>query len=78
MPSSTVTSKGQITIPAEIRRDLGLHTGSRIDFVWNEQGGLEIRVKAGSIKDLKGIVPRPERPVTLEEMDDAIAAGANG
>lgn len=76
MPTSTVTSKGQITIPIEIRRELGLHPGSRIDFVRNQNGGIEMRAKTGSIRDLKGIVPKPHRPVTLEEMDDAIAAGA--
>lgn len=76
MSRSTVTSKGQITIPAEVRRELGLHAGSRVDFIWVEPGVFEFRVKTGSIQDLKGMFGPRDRIVTLEEMDEAIARGA--
>lgn len=71
-----MTSKGQLTVPAEVRRALGLRAGSKVDFVANEHGGYELSVKRGSIQDLKGMFPRPDVPVTLEAMDDAIADGA--
>ena len=74
MPTATVTSKGQVTIPAEVRRALGLRSGSRLDFV--RHGDVyEIVVVAGSVRSLRGMVT-PEGPVSLEEMDDAIAGAA--
>ena len=42
MPESTISSKGQITIPVEVRRQLGLATGSRIRFVRTDTGSYEI------------------------------------
>jgi antitoxin PrlF len=38
MPSATITSKGQITIPIEVRKKLGLKAGTRIDFFETEDG----------------------------------------
>ncbi len=78
MTSATVTSKGQVTIPAEVRARLGLRPGSRLAFVPIAGGGYEIHVEASSIKDLKGAVPRPARSVSIEEMNEAIAAAAAG
>ncbi len=76
MTSATVTSKGQITIPADVRARLGLRPGSRLAFV-PIAGGYEIHPQAASIKDLKGVVPRrPNQPVSIDEMDEAIAAAA--
>ena len=74
MPSSTVTSKGQITIPIEVRRALKLKSGSRIDFVPLANGSYELAPATGSIKDLKGFIKPPSKPITLEEMDQGIAA----
>lgn len=76
MASATVTSKGQVTIPVEVRAKLGLHPGSRLAFVPTESGGYEIHPETASVKDLKGAVPRPARPVSVEEMNAAIAAAA--
>jgi len=75
VPEATVTSKGQITIPAQVRRDLGLTAGSRVNFVQMDNGAYEIIAKTESITSLKGIIPAPERPVTIEEMNEAIAEG---
>ena len=52
MPSATVTSKGQITIPIEVRKALGLKPGVRIDFYEVEDGEYAFRPKTGSIRDL--------------------------
>jgi AbrB family looped-hinge helix DNA binding protein len=67
-----VTSKGQITIPIEVRKALGLKPGVRIDFYEVEDGEYAFRPKTGSIRDLKGCIPKLDHIVTLEEMDQAI------
>ncbi len=73
MPCATVTSKGQITIPIEVRQDLGLHAGDRIDFVRNEQTGrFEVVPATVPLMSLFGVLPKPERAVTLEEMNETI------
>ncbi len=76
MPIATVTSKGQITIPAEVRERLGLRAGSRVQFVSDEQGHYEFIPLKGSLAAMKGMISWSGPPVTLEEMDEAIAAGA--
>lgn len=76
MSSATVTSKGQVTIPVELRARLGLRPGSRLAFVRTEVGNYEIRVETGSVRELKGTVASPSHPVTVDDMDAAIAAGA--
>ena len=73
---ATLTSKGQVTVPAEIRKQLKLRVGDRLDFVLHEDGHLEIVPLRQELKSLKGMVPRPEKPVSLEEMDEAIAGGS--
>ena len=74
---ATITSKGQITIPSSARKNLGLHSGSRIDFIINDKEHLEMIPVSGSVKSLKGMVPKPKRALSLEEMDQAIAVGAS-
>lgn len=75
MPDATVTSKGQITIPAQVRRDLGLKAGSRVSFVQLDNGAYEIVAKTGSVKSLKGRIRPLDHPVSIEEMNEAIAQG---
>ena len=76
MSSATVTSKGQVTIPLDVRRHLGLQPGSRLDFVRTDTGSYEIHVQAASVHDLKGAVVGPVRPISLQQMDEAVLAGA--
>jgi AbrB family looped-hinge helix DNA binding protein len=78
MPESTISSKGQITIPAEVRRQLGLATGSRIRFVRTDTGSYEIVPILRSVTSLKGLIAAPAVPVSLAEMDLAIADSALG
>jgi AbrB family looped-hinge helix DNA binding protein len=73
MPSATLTSKGQITIPAEVRAKLGVTFGDRIDFVEVEKGQFVIMPATCSVQELKGLVPKPKKPVSIEEMNGAIA-----
>ena len=76
MPVATMTSKGQLTVPAEVRERLGLRAGSRVSFVETSPGTYELRVERGSLHDLDGLFPWSGTPKTLEEMDAGIAEGA--
>jgi antitoxin PrlF len=73
MPSSRVTSKGQITIPVEVRAALGVSFGDRIDFVEIEKGRFVIVPATCSVQELKGLIPKPKKPVSIEEMNGAVA-----
>ncbi|MGC8714239.1 MAG: AbrB/MazE/SpoVT family DNA-binding domain-containing protein [Leptodesmis sp.] len=76
MLTSTITSKGQITIPKEIRDLLNLHPGDRIDFIV-ENGRIYVQPTDVDVRSLSGLLYKPARkPVSLEEMDAAIAQGA--
>ena len=72
MPTATVTSKRQITLPAETCRELRIGPGTKIDFVKNAAGETVIKPKHGDIRDLKGIVKYKGPPKTLEEIDAGI------
>jgi antitoxin PrlF len=76
MPSATMTSKGQITIPVQIRGALGLVAGDKIDFIEVEKGQYAIRARTASIRDLEGCIPRLDHVPTIEEIDEAIAEAA--
>ena len=76
MTSATVTSKGQVTIPVDVRTKLGFRPGSRLAFVPTDTGGFEIHPEAASIRDLKGAVRRPSKPVSVDEMNSVIVASA--
>lgn len=73
MPTATMTSKGQITIPAAVRAALGVETGDRVEFVQIEPGRFELMAATQSVTALKGLVRQPASAVTIEVMNDAIA-----
>lgn len=73
---ATITSKGQVTLPKPIRDRLHLKRGDRIDFVLEDDGCLRIAPVTASVTRLKGMLPKPDAPVTLEAMDAAIARRA--
>jgi antitoxin PrlF len=72
MATASLTSKGQITIPIEVREDLGLKTGDKISFIKNERGEYVLKPKTGSVMNLLGMFKAPEKPVTLEEMNESV------
>jgi AbrB family looped-hinge helix DNA binding protein len=78
MATAALTSKGQITIPVEVRRKLGLKAGDRIGFIENENGEFVLKPKTGSIMNLRGIVKWTGKPVTIQEMNETIAKGWAG
>jgi len=73
MPTSQITSKGQTTIPKEIREYLNLKTGDRVDFVIDEQGRVVLKPATLDVSELEGILYRPDREaVSTEKMKKAI------
>jgi AbrB family looped-hinge helix DNA binding protein len=77
MPTSTITSKGQITLPREVRSRLGLHPGDRVDFVIEESGTVRLHAGGVDVQALRGLLRRPGRkPVSLRRMERAIRRGA--
>jgi antitoxin PrlF len=77
MTTATLTSKGQTTIPKEIRDHLGLVPGDKLDFHIESDGRVVVRAATRSVGELKGLLYQPGRaPITLAAMEQAIAAGA--
>ena len=76
MSRATMTTKGQITIPKDVRDDLGLEAGTKVSFVRLGPGDYRLRVKRGSVMDLAGMARYDGPPMSIEDMDDAIAEGA--
>ena len=74
MSTTSLTSKGQITIPAAARAALGLEAGRRIEFVEIEKGKFAIVPATNPVQALKGMLRKPATPVTIEKMRQAIAA----
>lgn len=72
---STITSKGQVTIPSEVRKELGVGTRDKIAFVLDD-GGVRIRpVKFPTLESVFGSVPHLGRPTTADldaEIEDAM------
>src|SRR5216684_3756796 len=76
MLTSRLTSKGQITLPKEIRDRLKLRPGHRLEFHITREGTVLLRPRNRDIRELKGIVRSPHaKPVTVQEMNQAIALG---
>ncbi len=73
MPTATVSSKGQVTIPKRVRDRLGVHQGDRIEFVMDPGGSVSLRPLKHSVRELAGFLHRPDtRPVTQDEMEASV------
>jgi antitoxin PrlF len=72
MATATLTSKGQITIPAEVRQVLGVDTGDRVEFVALAPGRYEFIAATRSVTELKGMFGKPRKAVSIEAMNAAI------
>jgi len=73
MSTATLTSKGQITIPAAVRAKLGVDAGDRLEFIEVAPGRSEMVAATRSVTALKGLVRKPASTVTIEAMNAAIA-----
>jgi antitoxin PrlF len=69
---ATVTSKGQITLPKALRDHLHLAPGDRVEFILEENNLVRMVPRTTSVTRLKGMLPKPQRPVSLEEMDQIL------
>ena len=79
VPSATVTSKGQITIPKDVRARLGLEAGDRVVFVVHSDRNVVLKPAKSDVRHLHGMLYRKgRRPRTAEEMDDGIARSVAG
>lgn len=75
MATATMTSKGQLTVPKEIRDRLGLKPGDKVELVpYGEQAVTLRKRRSVPLRELFGSLPNNGVSLTLEEMDDAIAA----
>ena len=74
MTTATISSKGQITIPADVRQALHVRTGDRVEFVEVEPGRYEFVAATRSVTELKGMFGKATRTASIEEMNLAIEA----
>jgi AbrB family looped-hinge helix DNA binding protein len=72
MPAATLTSKGQTTIPKAVREYLRLRPGDRMEFILEENGRVVLVPAVVDVRELKGILPPPRKPVTIEKMKKVI------
>ena len=73
MTTATLTSKGQITIPVDVRNDLKVDTGDRVEFVQIAPGRYEFVAATRSVTELKGMFGLAKKTVSIEAMNKAIA-----
>lgn len=73
MTTATLTSKGQITIPVDVRNDLKVDTGDRVEFVQIGPGRYEFVAATAEVTALKGMFGPAKKTVSVEAMNTAIA-----
>jgi len=75
MTIATLTTKGQVTVPKDIRVKLHLEAGEKVEFRWDEKNGSATMVPLNKkVQDVFGILQRTSRkkPVMIEDMDQAV------
>ena len=73
MTTATLTSKGQITIPADVRHDLKVDAGDRVEFIQIAPGRYEFVAATQNVTALKGMFGKPKKSVSIDDMNRAIA-----
>lgn len=73
MTTSTLTSKGQTTIPLKIRSYLGVHTGDKLEFFIDKDGRVVVSPLTADVSELKNLLPKPKKKVSIEKMNKVIA-----
>jgi antitoxin PrlF len=74
MTTATITSKGQITIPADVRSALSVGAGDRVEFVQIEPGQFLFLAANRSVTELKGMFGKASKAASIEDMNRTIAA----
>ena len=72
MTTATLTSKGQITIPVDVRNDLKVDAGDRVEFVQIAPGRYEFVAATSEVTALKGMFGKPKKTVSIKDMNAAI------
>jgi AbrB family looped-hinge helix DNA binding protein len=73
MTTATLTSKGQITIPADVRHDLKVEAGDRVEFIQIAPGRYEFVAATQNVTELKGMFGKPAKTISIDDMNKAIA-----
>lgn len=76
MSTGTMTSKGQITVPKDVREELGLVPGTKVQFTRNIDGDFVISTVPSSAAALEGRLKHAGPAVSLDDMEAAVASGA--
>jgi antitoxin PrlF len=76
MSEARMTSKGQITVPRDVRLKLNLKPGDRVLFIVEDDGAVSMRAANRDISSLIGILPPPKRKATLDEIEESIGRAA--
>jgi AbrB family looped-hinge helix DNA binding protein len=74
--TTTISTKGQLTIPAQIREQLGLEPGTKVRFLVDDDGSLVLFPIQGKLDDLFGILPKPGKRLTIKEMKATVEKAA--
>lgn len=69
---TTISTKGQITIPSQIREQADLRAGDKVRFMIDDHGSVVLFPIRGSIRDAFGVLPKPKRALSIEEMNEAV------
>ena len=76
---TTLTSKGQMTLPSAVRARLGLEAGDQLLVTVQDNDTIILKRRpTASVTALRGLLPRPKRALTVQEMDAGIAAHLRG
>ena len=70
MPVATITSKGQVTIPLVVRKDMDLQPGSKLEFIPDADGTWRVLKRKRSLVEFAGIVKWADEPVSIDEMNE--------
>lgn len=70
MEVSTIGSKGQTTIPVEVQKKLSLKPGDKLQYIIKADGSVKLLPKTLSIKDIMGVLPKPQNAASLEEINE--------
>lgn len=78
MSMSTLTQKGQTTIPQDIRQYLGIHAGDKLEFIIEPDGRVVLAPLTAKATILKGMLAKPKKKVSIEQMNKAIIKRGGG
>jgi antitoxin PrlF len=76
MPSATLTSKGQVTIPKAVREELGLREGDRVAFRVLDDGTVVVEPETVDLLSLAGAMKPKRKGITIDDMNEAIRSRA--